>query len=147
MASPRSNKDGKVTYIRLIIAGIILAISIWSLDIFVDVYYFHEGTYLSQSFEPGLFAFYMRILAVALILSFTLFALYNTRRLNISVRQLDAELVERQRIEAALRESETRFRLLVEQVPGAVYHWDLLEQGQCFYVSSEIEEMLGFSVQ
>jgi len=98
-------------------------------------------------FDPEPFEFLVRLVVVALISFFTIFALYITRRLKTSVRELDIELAERHRVEAALRESETRFRLLVEQTPGAVYQGDLGEKGQCFYVSSQIEAMLGFSVQ
>jgi diguanylate cyclase (GGDEF)-like protein/PAS domain S-box-containing protein len=50
----------------------------------------------------------------------------------------------RKRAEAALQEAEGKYRSLVEQMPAAVYVWELGEGGACLYVSPQIEKMLGF---
>lgn len=142
-----SGEGGGTAGIRWILAGIGLAILLWLADVFVDVFFFHEGTYAGQLFEPTAFEIHHRVFFVVLVFAITVYSLFNSGRLNSSIRRLNAELAERHRVEAALTEQETRFRLLVEQIPGAVYNWDLGDMGQCFYVSSRIESMLGFKVQ
>ncbi len=52
-------------------------------------------------------------------------------------------VIYRHNMEKRLRESEERYRALVDQVPGAVYEID--EHGLITFVSAAIEEMTGFS--
>jgi diguanylate cyclase (GGDEF)-like protein/PAS domain S-box-containing protein len=61
-------------------------------------------------------------------------------------QKLSIEL--RQRIQAveALRDAEIKYQSLVENIPAAVYIWELGEDGVCRYISPQIEQMLGFSV-
>lgn len=58
-----------------------------------------------------------------------------------------AEILERQRVEAALRKSELKYRLLVEQMPAVTYIAKLDETGSSVYVSSQIKNLLGYSAE
>lgn len=58
-----------------------------------------------------------------------------------------AEILERQRIEMALRQSELRYRLLIEQMPAVTYIAKLDETGSSVYVSPQIKNLLGYSAE
>jgi PAS domain S-box-containing protein len=54
-----------------------------------------------------------------------------------------------QTVEARTRElgtAETRYRLLVEEIPAATYVWSV-DQGRTIYASPQIEQMLGYTVE
>ena len=61
------------------------------------------------------------------------------------VGQLLSDLSERRRIEARLREAESNYRQLVEQLPGVVYTAEFGPEGRWTYVSPQIERILGYS--
>jgi PAS domain S-box-containing protein len=54
------------------------------------------------------------------------------------------DITESKRAEAALRESEARFRSLVANIPGAVYRCGLDEHWTMEYISDEIEAISGY---
>ncbi len=54
-------------------------------------------------------------------------------------------VVERVRAEAALRSAEAQYRTLVEQIPAIIYMAEIDERSSTYYVSPQIETILGFS--
>ena len=55
------------------------------------------------------------------------------------------DIDQRKRAEAMLRQTERKYRTLVEQVPSVVYTAEYGESGRWYYVSPRIESMLGFT--
>jgi len=55
------------------------------------------------------------------------------------------EIAERQKIEEQLRSAETKYRELVERVPAVIYSSETGATGRWFYVSPQIEALLGFT--
>lgn len=63
-------------------------------------------------------------------------------RLYTSAQQ---EILERQKIEEQLRDAEAKYRELVERVPAVIYSSETGAAGRWFYVSPQIEALLGFT--
>ncbi|MDP2788383.1 MAG: EAL domain-containing protein [Pseudomonadota bacterium] len=68
-----------------------------------------------------------------------------TELLESANTNLIAEIAERRRAAAALRESETRFRLLLESAGEGIYGLD--NEGRCTFVNDAALEMLGYTRQ
>ena len=60
-------------------------------------------------------------------------------------RSLTAEIAQRQRAEEALRDAETRYRSLLEELPAVPYVAEPGAEGEWLYVSPRIESLLGFT--
>jgi diguanylate cyclase (GGDEF)-like protein/PAS domain S-box-containing protein len=131
---------------QLIATGFVLVMFFWVLDVLVNVYVFRQGGLRDQLFHLKPAELWSRGLASGLILAFTIYALGIANRLELTKARLETELAERQRAESALREAEGKYRSLVEQMPAAVYIWELGKHGACLYISPQVEKMLGFTV-
>jgi diguanylate cyclase (GGDEF)-like protein/PAS domain S-box-containing protein len=130
----------------LVATGFALVIFFWVLDIVVNIYVFGRGGLRDQLFHLEPAELWSRGLASGLILAFTFYTLGIAKRLELTKARLETELAERRRAESALREAEGKYRSLVEQMPAAVYIWELGEHGACLYISPQVEKMLGFTV-
>jgi PAS domain S-box-containing protein len=73
--------------------------------------------------------------------------LSRTAELEDANEMMSLEIGERLRVEAELRRAEERFRRLVEQIPAAVYIWDVRSwpEGVEAYTAPQIETMLGYT--
>ncbi|MCU0539454.1 MAG: PAS domain S-box protein [Desulfobacterales bacterium] len=58
--------------------------------------------------------------------------------------QLEQELQECRRAEAALRQNEEQFRLLAENAPGVIYLSRNDERYTCFFLNDEVERLTGY---
>ncbi len=68
-----------------------------------------------------------------------------TAQLQQANASLEAELQVRAKIEQSLRQSEAKYRTLVEQIPAITYIISLAKGVDLLYVSPQIETLLGFS--
>jgi len=69
-----------------------------------------------------------------------------TEELSHTVETLQEEIRERMRAEEAFRESESKYRTLVEQTPAVTYMAELNETRSTLYVSPQVESIMGFTV-
>jgi PAS domain S-box-containing protein len=67
-----------------------------------------------------------------------------SRRVEKHTRQLRNELAERQRVEKALRESESRFRALADTVPFGIM---IVQDGALAYANHALEGILGYTYE
>jgi PAS domain S-box-containing protein len=70
---------------------------------------------------------------------------HRNRRLNQQAEELERTLNERRQAVASLRDAETRYRTLVEQLPLVTYVSSIDRPGFSAYVSPQIEELLGYT--
>jgi two-component system, sensor histidine kinase and response regulator len=68
-----------------------------------------------------------------------------TRRLEQQTEELERTLNERRQAVASLRDAETRYRALVEQLPLVTYVSAIDKPGFSTYVSPQIEDLLGYT--
>ena len=89
------------------------------------------------------------LLATAMLAALLLTVTGRTRRIEAAVaartQDLQREVLERQRTEAALRESEQRFRSIVDHAPVGMAFADL--QGRLREANPKLREMLGFGAE
>ena len=74
--------------------------------------------------------------------------LQRTSELEEANEMMSLEIGERKRIESELRETQERYRRLVEDLPAVVYMWQVDDDGVSHdYTSPRIEKLLGYSAE
>ena len=74
--------------------------------------------------------------------------LQRTSELEEANEMMSLEIGERKRIESELRETQERYRRLVEDLPAVVYMWQVHDVGiSHLYTSPRIEKLLGYSAE
>lgn len=130
----------------LILLGIGLVALFWVLDAIADAIVLHEGGILAQLFRPKVAELWGRLLGAGFVSIITIYAFAITRQLKQANAELVRYLANYEEALRALNESKTKYHSLVEQIPAAVYIWELGDGGACLYISPQIEQMLGFTV-
>ena len=82
----------------------------WMVDIFFDVFIFHEGTLVSQTIPPKQSELCMRLFASLVIIAFGIY--------------MHRTIKKQKKSETLLRENEERYRLLFQRSPIGVFHYD-----------------------
>jgi len=120
-----------------ILALIIILSNGWL--VFGAIYGIYSPDYPSQSYER-------QFVITSLILIVTMLAVYilsNTLRKSLETAQ--NELLERQRVEQALREAETMYRALVEQTTVVTYRDVADMEASPLYISPQIKNLTGYT--
>ncbi len=92
---------------HFIVVGIALAVLYWIIEAAAHAFVFHEGSFAQQLFAPLPHEVWLRSLVAILVIPFGVYAYVATTR--------------RKRSEEALRESEGKYRTLVENLPQKVF--------------------------
>jgi PAS domain S-box-containing protein len=114
----------------------------WQLRVYADIY----GVPGATGANAWLFSL-IGLLAVALLGALLLTVTGRARRIEVAVRarteELVAEVHERQQVEAALRDSDLRFRTILDNVPIGVLYSDL--DGRVRQTNARFCELTGYS--
>ena len=119
------------------LTGIIILCNGWL--VFGAVYGIYTPNYPEQSYVR-------QFIITSLILIVTMIAVYilsNTIRKSLATAH--SELLERQRVEQALRETETMYRTLVEQTTVVTYRDTADTQATPLYISPQIQDLTGYT--
>lgn len=124
---------------RVIWIGIIFGVVYWILEALRDVVVFEKGSFIKQVFTPDPFGFWMRILAIAILILLSIYfkqLIDERRQLESEFKQLRAELVKEadEEIKKLNREIEDIHRKLQS------CEWNVREQKE---VIRQKESMLG----
>jgi PAS domain S-box-containing protein len=115
---------------KMILLGFGLAVMFWIIQSFMAAFAFHKGSFLSQilSVEPSKLWMYSLVLCILVI-----FGGYA----QVIIRQ-------RKRVEAALRDSETKYSTLVEQAKDGVV---IVQDEVCKFANRAMAEICGYPAE
>lgn len=113
---------------RFVLAGVLFSALFWFLEAFIHSFYFDKTSLMSQLFPTDPNESWMRLMAVSIIMSFSL---YSSR---IVFRRKQAE--------EALEASEKKYRGIVETAEEGI--WRIDERGETSFVNKKMAGMLGY---
>ncbi len=113
---------------RVLVAGVGIAVLIWTIDIVIDVFLFQEGDVKQQIFSPEPYEIYFRLLIWSVVLAFSIYAQSAVTRL----KQAEEEI----------NESEEKYRLFVDGAVVGAYQSNL--KGDILLVNDTLSKKLGY---
>ena len=147
----------------MVLAGIFIATIYWSVDTILHIFFSDRFNLIAQALGQDLYEIYIRIIVLCLFILFGSHAQFiinklkqkeedlieyrdhleelvkeRTSELMESNRRLVTEVKERQRSEQALRDSEEKYRLLVEHANDAVF---IIQHGEVTFPNPKAVEL------
>ncbi len=156
----------------LIVFGIILSFIYWILESLRDALIFQKGSFIERVLAPDPMTFWMRLLAVCILILFAIFAqsfIKERRRAEMTIREeqekmirliekrtggtddshrllfsLQQQMKERNRLESSFFEVEKKYRTLMENIRAGVFRCTLGEDGCFVDANPHFIQMFGY---
>jgi PAS domain S-box-containing protein len=148
----------------MVLSGLLVATIFWLIDSILHIFFFNEFDIVLQLIGPNEYNIVIRLIVLCLFVFFGSHAQYTinarkkaerelidyknsledavrqgTCKLEEMNKQMRQEIAERQRMESIVRESEEKYRLLVENANEAIF---ILQNGQVKFTNPKAEEII-----
>ncbi len=114
-----------------------------------SIYYTSMERHLGGVEKIDFFPLWVKVLIIfilGLALTFFILSRFLKYQVNQKTMLLQQDITKRKEVEEALKESEIKFRTLVEQLPSVTYTAALDEASTLLYISPQIEKLLGITL-